>query len=291
MDAAGGVILTAVSTDELIPGIPRPQTRVADAAYEVATTYCSPAIVNHCVRSYIWSATYAVQREISFDAELLYVSAMLHDIGLVAEFDSHTVPFEDAGGHVAWVFAAGAGWPVARRIRVSEVIVRHMRETELSEDVEGSLLAIATSLDISGRHPEWWPQQLREDVVRRLPRLALREAKTGELRGRLGGQWHRRADGSQRARRGRLGGRGLAVRARGEVNRGAVTGAAVDEDGVARGPEGRPRARDPSGTEAPACLAALLGARSCHHVVQHVLLLGHLGHLDELCSVHVMSSV
>jgi hypothetical protein len=100
---------------------------------------------------------------------------MLHDIGLVAEFDSHTVPFEDAGGHVAWVFAAGAGWPVARRIRVSEVIVRHMRETELSEDVEGSLLAIATSLDISGRHPEWWPQQLREDVVRRLPRLALRE--------------------------------------------------------------------------------------------------------------------
>jgi hypothetical protein len=34
---------------------------------------------------------------------------MLHDIGLVKEFDSHTVPFEQAGGHVAWVFGAGAG--------------------------------------------------------------------------------------------------------------------------------------------------------------------------------------
>lgn len=164
-----------MSADELIPGIPRPQTRVADAAVEVATTYCSPAIVNHCVRSYIWCATYAADHAISFDAELLYVSSMLHDIGLVAEFDSHTVPFEDAGGHVAWVFAAGAGWPVARRVRASEIIVRHMRGAELSEDVEGYLLAIATSLDISGRHPEWWPQPLREDVVRTFPRLTLRD--------------------------------------------------------------------------------------------------------------------
>src|SRR4051794_14610040 len=37
-----------------------------------------------------------------FDADLLYVAAMLHDIGLVAAFDSHTVDFEQAGGHVAW---------------------------------------------------------------------------------------------------------------------------------------------------------------------------------------------
>ncbi len=164
-----------MSTDELIPGIQRPHTRTADAAYEVSAAYCTPAIVNHCVRSYIWCATYAAEHALSFDAELLYVSAMLHDIGLVAAFDSHTEPFEDAGGHVAWVFAAGAGWPVERRVRASEIIIRHMRGAELEEDVEGYLLAIATSLDISGRHPEWWPQPLREDVVRRYPRLTLRD--------------------------------------------------------------------------------------------------------------------
>ncbi|MEU7989046.1 hypothetical protein AB0B56_29705 [Streptosporangium canum] len=48
----------------------------------------------------------------------------LHDIGLVKEFDSHTVPFEEVGGHLAWVFAAGADWPVERRVRASEVDVR-----------------------------------------------------------------------------------------------------------------------------------------------------------------------
>jgi hypothetical protein len=164
-----------VPTDELVAGIRRPDTTVAALAYEVATTYCTPAIVNHCVRSYIWGAAYAAERAINFDAELLYVSAMLHDIGLVAEFDSYTVPFEDAGGHVAWVFAAGAGWPVERRLRAAEVIIRHMRGTELSDDVEGYLLAIATSLDISGRHPEWWPESFRQDVVDTYPRLSLRE--------------------------------------------------------------------------------------------------------------------
>jgi hypothetical protein len=43
---------------------------------------------------------------------------MLHDIGLVPEFDSHTVPFEDAGGHVARVFGAG---PDGLRARTSSL--------------------------------------------------------------------------------------------------------------------------------------------------------------------------
>ncbi len=162
-------------TDELIPGIARPDTAAAACADEVAITYCTPAIVNHCLRSYVWAAWYATNSGIAFDPELLYVSSMLHDIGLVPEFDSHTVPFEDAGGHVAWVFAAGAGWPVARRRRAAEIVVRHMRGAELSEDAEGYLLTIATGLDISGRNPEWWPESFRRDVVRALPRLSLRQ--------------------------------------------------------------------------------------------------------------------
>ena len=132
--------------------------------------------MNHCVRSYIWAASHAQREHIAFDAELLFVAAMLHDIGLEQEFDSHTVPFEEAGGHVAWVFAAGAGWPLERRRRVAEIIVRHMWDAvDVSADPEGFLLEIATGLDISGRHPEWWGKEMRRDVVAELPRLGLRD--------------------------------------------------------------------------------------------------------------------
>lgn len=45
------------------------------------------------------------------------MSALLHDLGLTAPFDSHTLPFEEAGGHVARVLTAGLGWPKERRAR------------------------------------------------------------------------------------------------------------------------------------------------------------------------------
>lgn len=151
-----------------------PDTRACRAALEVASAYCSPALLNHSVRAYLWAAAYASAQSIAFDPELLYVAAMFHDLGLVKEFDSHTVPFEDAGGHVAWVFAAGAGWPVERRVRASEVIVRHMwDEVALDADPEGHLLAFSTSLDISGKRPEALPADLRADVLGRYPRLGL----------------------------------------------------------------------------------------------------------------------
>ena len=64
------------------------------------------------MRAYLWAAGYGVARGVAFDTGLLHVAAMLHDVGLVEEFDSHRVLFEEAGGHVAWVFGARAGWPV-----------------------------------------------------------------------------------------------------------------------------------------------------------------------------------
>ena len=99
------------------PGPPSaPVSAAATAALAVATEYCSPALLNHSVRSYLWAAEYARRHDIEVDHELLYVAAVLHDLGLVAPFDSHLIEFEHAGGHVAWVFAAGAGWPVGRRL-------------------------------------------------------------------------------------------------------------------------------------------------------------------------------
>ncbi|WP_336206005.1 HD domain-containing protein [Nonomuraea sp. LPB2021202275-12-8] len=151
-----------------------PDTPVCRTALEVATRYHSPSLLNHSIRAYVWAAAYAQERDIAFDAELLWVSSMLHDIGLTAEFDSHTVPFEEAGGHVAWAFCAGAGWPVERRVRAAEVIIRHMwDEVPLEEDPEGHLLELSTGMDISGRRTEDIPAGLREEVLRRHPRLEI----------------------------------------------------------------------------------------------------------------------
>ncbi len=92
---------------------------------------------------------------LSLDTELLYVAAMLHDLGLTAPFYAHEVSFEAAGGEVAWVFCAGAGWPAARRQRIVDVIVKHMWDTVDPDDgPEGHLLDGGRSA--AGARPEPW---------------------------------------------------------------------------------------------------------------------------------------
>lgn len=61
------------------------------------TVFYSPALLNHCIRSYLWGMMYGAAHAIAFDDELYYVSAILHDIGLTDVFDSHTVAFEKSG--------------------------------------------------------------------------------------------------------------------------------------------------------------------------------------------------
>ncbi|MBT2440921.1 cyanamide hydratase [Streptomyces sp. ISL-36] len=160
-----------------------PDTPACATALEVATAYCSPALLNHSVRAYVWAAAHGTAAGIDFDPELLYVGAMFHDIALVPEFDSHTVGFDDASGAVAWVFGAGAGWPVARRQRLVEVVIAHMLdEVDVNVDPEGYLLERSTSLDISGRYMDDFSPAFKAEVLERYPRLGIAEEFLGCFR-------------------------------------------------------------------------------------------------------------
>ena len=149
-----------------------PQTPAAAAALSVATRFYSPALLNHCVRSYLWGAAYAGAHGIAFDDELYYVSAMLHDIALTDPFDSHKIPFEEAGGDLAWVFGVASGWPADRAARAAEIIVLHMRDdVPPTVDPESHLLQVATGWDVVGRRPEEFPPETRTEILARYPRI------------------------------------------------------------------------------------------------------------------------
>ncbi len=148
-----------------------PQTPAATAALSVATRFYSPALLNHCIRSYLWGTMYGAAHGITFDDELYYVSALLHDIGLTKVFDSHTVEFEEAGGDLAWVFGVAAGWSADRAARATEIIVLHMRDdVSAAADPESHILQVATSWEVVGRRPEEFPPEARTEVLARYPR-------------------------------------------------------------------------------------------------------------------------
>lgn len=158
----------------LLSDIPVPDTHAAMLAREVCRHFHTASLVNHCERAYRFGAALGIAQELTFDPELLYVAAMFHDSGLAPAFDNVSRPFEDAGGDVGWVFAAGAGWRLARRNRVSEIIVRHMwQSVDPALDVEGYLLESSTSFDIAGAGASLWPDDFCADVIRLFPRLEL----------------------------------------------------------------------------------------------------------------------
>lgn len=155
----------------------RPDSKAAAAALEVCHEYAEPWLLNHSQRAYSWAAAYAAKADVAHDGELLYVAALLHDLALTAPFDSHTAPFEEAGGHLAWVFAAGAGWGRVRRDRLAEVIVRHMRDDVAAEDdPESHLLQVAVTADVSGGGLDRFPDRVKRDVLIRYPRLGFADA-------------------------------------------------------------------------------------------------------------------
>jgi hypothetical protein len=115
---------------------------------------------------------YGAAHGIAFDDELFYVSALLHDLGLTQAFDNHKLPFEQAGGDLAWIFGVAAGWPAKRAARVAEVIVRHMGDdVSAAVDPEAHLLQVATRWEVVGRYPEEFRRDARAEMLSRYPRL------------------------------------------------------------------------------------------------------------------------
>lgn len=149
-----------------------PDTVAAHGAMTLATEYQSGSITAHAMRSWLWAEAFAAVEGLEdLDHELLFVAALLHDIGTVTEFDNHTLSYEHSGGHVAIALATGTGWTAERRRRVLNVIVRHnWPSVDPDLDVEGYLLESATGLDISGARPDALPQDFLREVLAVHPR-------------------------------------------------------------------------------------------------------------------------
>ena len=169
-----------------------PPTEVAARAREVTAAHASPALLGHSERSWALAAELGRSESVQFDAELLWVASLLHDLGLVPSFDAHAVDFEHAGGAVARVFAAGAGWPEPRQRRLAEVVERHMwTSVDVALDPEAHLLERATSLDVSGTGGADWDAAFVASLVAAVPRLGF----AAEFAAAIGDQAERKPDG------------------------------------------------------------------------------------------------
>src|SRR3954449_11089872 len=81
-----------------------PDSLLAKEATEILREYSTDLLFNHSVRVYLFAAEQGRQQKLRFDAELLYIAAAFHDLGLTKKFSSQTERFEVDGANAVRQF-------------------------------------------------------------------------------------------------------------------------------------------------------------------------------------------
>lgn len=177
----------------VVPAAP-PDSQLARDAYELAAGTYSPELLGHCLRSWLWAELFGQRDGIDHDAELLYVSALLHDIALTHDpVAGHC--FAVDGGRAARDQVLSWGRPAEFAARVEQAIYLHMNiHVPLRLGPEAHLLHAATHLDVAGTRKRHIPPAQLRAVVARHPRDG--------FAGEFGGLMRRQAAAAPRSRAG-----------------------------------------------------------------------------------------
>ena len=153
-----------------------PDSLLVKEATDVLREHSTDLFFNHSIRVYLFAAEQGRQQELRFDAELLYVAAAFHDLGLTKKFSSQNERFEVDGANAARQFLSAHNIAEGQVQTVWEAIAlhttpgipKHMRP-------EIALLNSGVLLDVLGVGFEQFPAELREEIVAKYPRINFKE--------------------------------------------------------------------------------------------------------------------
>jgi HD superfamily phosphodiesterase len=134
---------------ETIAGVRIPDSKLAQEATELVRAAASPLLFDHSRRVYLFGALRG--EGIAYDAELLYVGAMFHDLGLTERYRRTDQRFEIDGADEARRFLDRHGITGDAADRVWTAIALHTTpEIPLHLPAEIALVTRGVELDVLG---------------------------------------------------------------------------------------------------------------------------------------------
>jgi len=108
-----------------ISDIKIPDSKIAREATELVRQHETEMLFNHSVRVYMFGAIRGIEQNLKFDAELLYIAALFHDLGLIDAYHTDAKRFEVDGADAAREFLRSRGIPQPKTDLVWEAIALH----------------------------------------------------------------------------------------------------------------------------------------------------------------------
>jgi ketosteroid isomerase-like protein len=162
---------------QLFDLLPLPDSEIARAAYAFTEYVTADFVFNHSVRSYVFATAQAkhrgLQANTDYDDELVFLSCLLHDIGL-SEVGNGDQRFEVDGADTAADFLRGHGVDDTRIATVWDAIALHTSQGIASrKSLEVALTQAGIATDILGIDRENLPPGLADQMHALLPRADL----------------------------------------------------------------------------------------------------------------------
>lgn len=159
-----------------------PDTPASRLAADFVAEYSSDVMVRHVKRSYLFAAAMAEAEQKAFDAELVYVAMMLHDLGLEEPFD-RAGDFETNGADAASAFLASHGFDTLAQ-DVSEAIKLHTDQTTaMHERYEYALVSRGALADVVGAGLDKIPAETVSAIIAAYPRWGTKDLLIAQLEG------------------------------------------------------------------------------------------------------------
>jgi hypothetical protein len=164
-----------------IAGITIPDSDMAQRATRLVKELSPPFLYHHCLRTYLFGAALAQRDGFTYDHELFYVSAILHDLGLTERFDGPQ-RFEVQGADAARAFVKEQQWPEDKAELVWEAIALHT-SIGIADRMqpEIALVHLGAGVDLFGLRFDEIPPAVVEQTLATCPRLGFKHAMAQAL--------------------------------------------------------------------------------------------------------------
>ena len=167
-----------LTSNRTLAGIPIPATAVIDQSIEYARQKCEPYLFNHVVRSWLFAERIGQLKKLEYDAEVVAVGTLLHDITLNKAFVGPR-RFEVEGADLARSFVTGIGFDKRRAQLIwDSVALNSTPSIGLYKETEVALCTTGICLDVVGLDFELIPSNEIKAVIDAFPRLRMKSRMT-----------------------------------------------------------------------------------------------------------------
>jgi len=154
-----------------------PDSALAKEALALAASLSPPMLLNHAVRTYHLGAILGAREGLRFDRELVYVAAVLHDLGLTPKYQAEPGSFEWVGAGLARAFGLEHGMTPERADLLHDAVALHSSVViASSREPEVALVHYGAGADLFGLRLDEIPRVDLDRLLEEWPRCDFKRA-------------------------------------------------------------------------------------------------------------------